>query len=296
MKQHYFKTTSLLMTFLTVLIGFISYAQDINFTFANAINTNDGSNDFYEVDVMIQTINSTGTFKLGSGQLYFTYSTTAFGENIETNGSFEVTQTNPDYICGQYIDAAAAGIYGSFTLNDNTTFRVSWAFSQAFSSSTFAADNITTTATKLAHIKVKYVDVNQDPMFLFENGGTYDDQFYTACGSAGGGAFDSADCGAFAGSQLVNDSFDSSGATLSNQDFELLTGLSIYPNPTKDFIYLKGDVSKLKSIEVYSILGEQIMQVRESFNEINISKLQSAMYFLKLNTNEASGVYRIVKQ
>lgn len=296
MKQNYRNTNSALVTLLALFIGLLSYSQDIHFTFENAQNTNDGSNDFYEVDVMIQTINSTGTFKLGSGQLYFTYSTSAFGNNVFANGSFTVSQPNPDYICGQYIDAAAASLYGVFTVNDNTASRVSWAFSQVFSSSTFAADNVTATATKLCHLKVKYLDVNQDPMFLFEDGGTYDDQFYTACGSAASGLFDPADCGAFAGTQLVNDTFDSGGATLSNKGFELLTGITIYPNPTKDILYIKGDVSKIKSMEVYSILGERVMQINENFNEINLANLQSAMYFLRLNTDAAFATYRIVKE
>ena len=45
-----------LMLVTVLLVVTISNAQDIHFTFANAQNTNDGSNDFYEVDVMIQTI------------------------------------------------------------------------------------------------------------------------------------------------------------------------------------------------------------------------------------------------
>ncbi len=296
MKQNYFKTKSLLVIIMALIISGVSYSQDIHFTFANAQNTNDGVDDFYEVDVMIQTINSTGTFKLGSGQLYFTYNTAAFGTNVLTSGGITVTQ--PDgYICGQGIDVVPTiKIYGSFTTNDNTTSRVSWSFSQIFSSSTFAADNVIDTPAMLSHIKVKYTDVNQDPMFMLESGATFADQFFTACGPAGGGATDVADCGGEPGTQLVNDTFDSAGATLSNKDFELSTGISLYPNPAKDILYIKGDVSNVKSIEVYSVIGQSVMQIKKSFKEINLSNLQSGLYLIKLNTDETSGVYRIIKE
>ena len=76
---------------------------------------------------MIQTINSTGSFKLGSGQLYFNYNTDAFGTNIMENSRVEFSYPEDSgYLCAQGIDAVAgAKIYGSFTINDNTTSRVS---------------------------------------------------------------------------------------------------------------------------------------------------------------------------
>lgn len=296
MKHKYIKITKKIITTLTLLFGLITYSQDIHFTFANAQNTNDGSFDYYEVDVLIQTINTTGTFKLGSGQLYFNYSTAAFGTNVFGSGGFEVTQVNPDYIAGQFIDAAAADIYGPFTLNDNTTSKVSWAFSQAFSSSTFAADNVSETPAKLCHLKFKYIDVNEAPMILYEEGASFDDQFFTACGDDAGGPFQTADCGGFAGTQLPNDTFDSNGATLSAKDFELLTGLSLYPNPTKGMLYINGDTNKLINVEIYSITGQQVKTIKDNFKSIDISNLDSALYFVKFYTEEATATFKIIKE
>ncbi len=95
-----------------VLLLFImstGYSQDIHFTFANSQNTSDGTNYFFEADVMIQTINSTGSFKLGSGQLYFTYNKLAFGDDVNDNSRIEITTPNAEgYICGQYVDAAVS--------------------------------------------------------------------------------------------------------------------------------------------------------------------------------------------
>ena len=292
MKQHYFKTKTLLMVFMALILCASTYAQDIHFTFANAQNTNDGVDDFYEVDVMIQTINSTGTFKLGSGQLYFTYNTTAFGTNVFANSGIEVTQ--PDgYICGQGIDLLAAiKIYSGFTTNDNTTSRVSWAFSQNYSSSTFAADNVTDTPGMLCHIKVKYTDANQDPMFMFEEGATYLDQFYTACGPVAGGPTDTADCGAEPGVQLVNDTFDSGGATLSSEGFELLAGLSVYPNPARDIIYITSSVS-IDRVEMYDMIGKQVLVSKET-SEVKVNHLQKGLYLLKLYSEKASTTKKVI--
>jgi len=83
------KYSVLFSLFLITLINNSIFSQDVSFAFANAQNTNDGSNDFYEVDVMIS---STSGFKLGSGLLYFNYNTAAFGTNVNANGGLTVTQ------------------------------------------------------------------------------------------------------------------------------------------------------------------------------------------------------------
>jgi hypothetical protein len=289
MKTNYTKN---IMSSLIFFLGLISYSQDIHFTLANAQNTNDGSNDYYEVDVMLQTINATGTFKLGSGQLYFTYSTTAFGENVFAATSFTVTHPNPDYLAGQFIDAAATDIYGPFTTNDNTASRVSWAFSQSFSSATFAADNVTATATKLCHLKFKYIDINQTPMVLLEEGGIYDDQFYTSCGSATGTAFTAADCGANPGTQIVNDTFASAGATLSTANYALIKELTVYPNPATHTIYINSG-AKLTKVELYNNIGQQVLSTPETL-EVKINHLEKGLYLLKLYSENATTTKKVI--
>ncbi len=90
--------------------------------------------------------------------------------------------------------------------------------------------------------------------------------------------------------------FDNNGATLSDKDFRLLTGISVYPNPTKGMLYLKGEISKLQNIEIYSLTGQRVMEVKSNFRAINVENLRSAIYFAKLNTNVATGTIKIVKE
>jgi hypothetical protein len=274
-------------------------AQDIEFTFENSQNTNDGTYDYYEVDVMIKTINSTADFKLGSGQLYFTYNTAAFGENVKANNTIETSQANPDYICGQDLDAAAAAaIYGTFTVNDNTTNRVSWAFSQTFSSSTFAANNVTSAAKKLMHLKFKYTDVMEDPMVAFEDSDVFDDQFFTACGPDSGGPFESADCSNHAGTQLMNDSFNSLGSTLSTTDVLLTENdVKIYPNPVKDVLQIRNTTEiQIDKVEIYNMLGKRIKVIQKPQKSINVSQLSKGIYLLYIISENGKTTKRIMKK
>ena len=150
--------TKKLITSLALLLVLISYSQNIQFTFENATNTNDGSFDYYEADIMIQTIDGQADFKLGSGQIYFNYNTAAFGSNVDANSGFEVTA---DYASGYFLGESSGltNFYDITTINDNTSSRVSWSFSQGVSSGAMT-EIVSTTPKKMIHVKFKYVDMN----------------------------------------------------------------------------------------------------------------------------------------
>lgn len=188
------------------LISTFSFSQSISFTFENARNTNDGTDDFYEADIYIA---SDVDFKLGSGQIYFTYNTDAFGSNIHTSGNFEYLQPSGSILAETYGFPA----YKDFIVNDNTTSRVSTAFQQGVSSGTITANNVTSTAKHLFSIKIKYVDITKDPTVAFETDSVFLDQFYTACGPT---SFGFPDCTNEPGTRIFDDNFDSTGATISS--------------------------------------------------------------------------------
>ncbi|MGC6429855.1 MAG: T9SS type A sorting domain-containing protein [Jejuia sp.] len=295
MKKDYLKVSGCIAMFLMV---FWAYGQDIHFTFDNAQNTTDGTNEYYEIDVMIQTINNTGNFKLGSGQLYFTYNTNAFGENVNFNTNFEVIDINTNYVIGQYAEGGTTNIYGALISNDNTSNRVSWAFSQNIGASSFSNDNITDVPSKLCRLRFKYINSSEAPNLNFEEGSIYRKQFYTACGPTSGSGLEIADCINHSGVQIVNDSFDSLGATLSTEEFLFAgtEGYILYPNPTNDVLKIKGDSSKLAKIGVYDILGKEVLSKEKGIKEIDITSLPSAFYIVKLTTNKATYSYKILKK
>ncbi|MCF6279429.1 MAG: T9SS type A sorting domain-containing protein [Flavobacteriaceae bacterium] len=303
MKQNYTNTMKQLIILIALLIGTTNYAQNIKFTFMNAVNTNDGSNDFYEADVLIET-NGVADFKVGSGQLYFNYNTAAFGTNVNAANRFEVTQPNgtigsgsgDGYICGQFVDAAAAPVYGNFVINDNTTSRVSWSFSEVFSSETFVANNVTIVPAKLIHIKLEYIDVNQDPMVEFENNNSIiplvTDQFFTICGS-NPGPFSSADCTNFPPTQFLNAILENTGAVLSIDRDTLITNtISIYPNPATDIININSTI-EINKIQLFDLLGKQVISTRET-DQIEISHLPIGVYLLKAFSESGTITKKII--
>ncbi|MDY8138020.1 T9SS type A sorting domain-containing protein [Aquimarina sp. 2201CG5-10] len=244
------------MLALIILVNSNILAQDITLSFDNAQITNDGSDDYYDVDIMIS---STTDFKLGSGQLYLTYNTAAFGDNISANSNLTYSQPTGSILAETYVFPA----YKDFIQNDNTTSRVSLAFQQGLSAGSITANNVTSTPKVLLHIRVKFVDVNEDPMIAFETGTVYLDQFYTACGPTASGGFP--DCSSEPGVQLLNDTFDSSNAadttapviTLSGanpQEIELGLGYSELGATTDDGSNITIDASEfIGAIGTYTI-------------------------------------------
>ncbi|WP_422107125.1 T9SS type A sorting domain-containing protein [Winogradskyella sp.] len=195
---------------LVVMCMYDVYAQDITFSFANTQITNDGTDDFYEADIFIT---STSDFYVGSGQLYLDYNTAAFGENISANGNIEYSQP-----IGSIIGYEFPGFpfptpaYKDFVQNDNTNSRVSLSFQQnvALVGLEFVPEiEVTATPNLLFHIKIKYVDSSEDAGICFYSDGVFQDQFFTACGGT-----NIADCTNSPGTQITNDSYDCSGASL----------------------------------------------------------------------------------
>ncbi|MEN2416080.1 DUF7619 domain-containing protein [Flavobacterium mesophilum] len=75
---------------------------------------------------------------------------------------------------------------------------------------------------------------------------------------------------------------------LGTQDFEFSQYFSIYPNPVKDILNInsKTDVEKL-AMSVYDMLGQLIIAIphAENVSKIDVSKLQTGNYILKIKTN-----------
>ncbi|NVO04145.1 MAG: T9SS type A sorting domain-containing protein, partial [Bacteroidetes bacterium] len=64
---------------------------------------------------------------------------------------------------------------------------------------------------------------------------------------------------------------------------ELSTNVfSVYPNPTTDFINIKGDLTD-KNLEVYDITGKSLIKTTDK--QINISELPAGTYFVKIGNS-----------
>lgn len=286
------KTLIALLSMFCVSITLINAQENLRFTFQNGQITNDGSNTFYEVDVMVQTNNGQADLKLGSGQTYFNYNTAAFGPNVYANNRviFEYEGT----LIGQNIDAAAAPLYGTRVVNDNTSSRVSLAFRQTFAASTIADNNVTAIPVKLVHVKFQFLNVNEDPNVTFENDESVlsqvNDQYFTACGSAGNGPFDTADCTNYNGIQFFDVIYDNTNPTLGINEEDVTAEFSIYPNPistTNQQLHIQWKHSSQDAkLRLYDISG-RLIQVKNIVlnsgeNTLHLPSLNSGSYLLNI--------------
>ena len=195
-----------------VFVMSLQAQDDLEMTFANAQITNDGVNDFYEVDVYIS---STSEFLLGIGQFYFTYNTAAFGDTPQLDGRFSFEQPAGS-ILDEGIEAThLAKFYGGFASAQNTVGRISVNWNQVFAASTKNGNNITSTAKLLCHLKLQYLDAAEHPLVCFEQDPLFDDFNSKACGPyVSGNPFETANCTLFPAVPVTEDNYDCTGATI----------------------------------------------------------------------------------
>lgn len=76
---------------------------------------------------------------------------------------------------------------------------------------------------------------------------------------------------------------------------ETIEDLSIYPNPsTNGKIYITSKLNLSKDIEIFDVLGKKIMTTAIFGKELNISKLTSGIYILKIKENNSSATRKLV--
>ena len=276
-----------------ILLSTVAFSQNISFTFENARNTNDGSNDYYEADIYIA---SDTDIIVGSGQIYFNYNTEAFGENVHTNSNFEMIRPDGSILATTFLGGAVEA-YASFIVNDNTVSRVSTSFQQLASSGTTGMPVINSTSTHLYSIKIKYADISKDAEVSFETGAVFLDQFFTACGPTTAAAFGTADCTNNAGVQITGDSYDSTGAvvggTLSNEEINF-TGVQVYPNPSKDFFRISG-IQDESQIQIFNLRGQELFKVNvKNHDTVNTNSLKTGIYILQVKKEAATIVRKLI--
>ena len=71
--------------------------------------------------------------------------------------------------------------------------------------------------------------------------------------------------------------------------------MSIYPNPAHDFIFVEENLNlPLQSVEIYNVTGQKVISSTET--EINVSGLESGVYFVCVVAEGKTVIQRIVKQ
>jgi len=92
-----------------------------------------------------------------------------------------------------------------------------------------------------------------------------------------------------------------STTTLSNDDFETIKRktISVYPNPiTENTLTVKG-LKNIEEFEIYDLHGKAIksnLLLDRSTNTIDVSDLQSGVYFIRITSNGSEEVIKIIKR
>lgn len=84
-------------------------------------------------------------------------------------------------------------------------------------------------------------------------------------------------------------------ASLSTREVEL-NEVSIFPNPVKNTLNIKGLDTELSKIEVYNIAGQVVMTNTTNLQSVNVNALSNGVYFAKLYTEATSKTIKFIKE
>lgn len=82
--------------------------------------------------------------------------------------------------------------------------------------------------------------------------------------------------------------------TLSTPDIEVID-FSIYPNPTTDNLYIN-QINNLTKVEIINMNGQLVLTKENNLEKVNVSRLHSGMYFLKVYTENGSSSKKFIKK
>ncbi len=81
---------------------------------------------------------------------------------------------------------------------------------------------------------------------------------------------------------------------LANQQFDL-TNLKVYPNPVKNILNIQNDQA-IQKAEIFDLNGRLLQSTTLNNNQINFSQFTSGVYFVKIYSNNKTGVVKITKE
>lgn len=74
-----------------------------------------------------------------------------------------------------------------------------------------------------------------------------------------------------------------------------IEGLSIYPNPASgQKVYITTHHNKPKLVEIYNVLGKNILSANLTGNELNISSLDPGVYIMKIQEGKSTATRKLV--
>lgn len=96
---------------------------------------------------------------------------------------------------------------------------------------------------------------------------------------------------------ITTNTFTTTIQILSIKDFNFGTYFTLHPNPVKNVLnlYSKKTIS-IHSIEIYNQLGQIVLAIPNDVSKIDVSRLQTGNYYVKVNTNLGTSNTRFIKE
>ena len=99
-----------------------------------------------------------------------------------------------------------------------------------------------------------------------------------------------------AGSELWK--LEQAALSLEKETINQSAKINIYPNPTSDILNIKVENQQIKSLNIYSLFGKEVMKYtnKTEIKNIDISNLTSGIYLLQLKTDVGLFTKKIIKK
>ncbi|MBJ2124087.1 T9SS type A sorting domain-containing protein [Flavobacterium sp. IB48] len=97
---------------------------------------------------------------------------------------------------------------------------------------------------------------------------------------------------------LTNKAISTFNSTLSSEDFNFSRYVSLYPNPASQFLNISQHQNiEIQSFEIYDILGQLVIAIpnAKTTSNIDISKLKTGNYFIKVKSDKGNSSSKFIK-
>ena len=85
--------------------------------------------------------------------------------------------------------------------------------------------------------------------------------------------------------------------TLSSSSFDAIEGLKMYPNPLKgNTLHLTSTANAAMSVQIFDLLGKEVLKSNVINNTVNVSKLNSGVYVVKITEEGKTATRKLVIQ
>jgi hypothetical protein len=98
---------------------------------------------------------------------------------------------------------------------------------------------------------------------------------------------------------LTNKATSKFQTTLGTSDFEFSNYFTLYPNPVNDVLNINAvQAIEIQSLAIYDILGQLVIAVpnAKSVSNIDVSKLRTGTYFIKVKSDKGSSNMKFIKK